>query len=124
MAKGGKAAKPTAKAEQCEVDSKGKAKSPAASQPSRIWVQLATGRDKSALGFDWRRLLKENPEILGKYKPAISAWGQSNRLLAGPFDSDGAASAVVSRLKKAGVGGAFVWTSPAGQVVDPIGGGK
>lgn len=124
VAKGGKGAKPAARADQCETDSKGKAKSPAATQPSRIWVQLATGRDKSALGFDWRRLLKENPEILGKYKPATSAWGQSNRLLAGPFDSEGAATAVVSRLKKAGVGGAFVWTSPAGQVVDPIGGGK
>ncbi len=122
--KGGKAARPAAKAEQCEVDPRGKAKSPAASQPSRVWVQLATGKDKSALGFDWRRMVKENAEILGKYKPAISAWGQSNRLLAGPFESESAASAVVSRLKKAGVGGAFVWTSPAGQVVDPIGGGK
>lgn len=122
VTKGGKTA---AAAKTCPVDPKtAKGKSPAASQPSRIWVQVATGRDKSALGFDWRRLVKENPEILGKLRPSISAWGQSNRLLAGPFDSAAAANAVIGKLKKAGVGGAFVWTSPAGQVVDPLGGGK
>ncbi len=118
-------AKGAAAAKACPVDGKdAKGKSPAASQPSRIWIQLATGRDKSALGFDWRRMVKEEPDILGKYKAATSAWGASNRLLAGPFASESAASAVVARLKKAGIGGAFVWTSPAGQVVDPLGGGK
>ncbi|WP_140420561.1 SPOR domain-containing protein [Novosphingobium sp. B 225] len=130
-AKGAKAApvsrtaKGAAAAKACPVEAKdAKGKSPAASQPSRIWIQLATGRDKSALGFDWRRMVKEEPEILGKYKAATSAWGASNRLLAGPFASESAASAVVARLKKAGIGGAFVWTSPAGQVVDPLGGAK
>lgn len=134
-AKGAKAAPPAkgakgtaakaAAAKACPVDPKlAKAKSPAASQPSRIWVQVATGRAKSALAFDWRKLVKENPEILGKSKAATSAWGQSTRLLVGPFDSNGAANALLARLKKAGMGGAFVWTSPAGQVVDPLGGDK
>lgn len=128
-AKGAKGAKGTsakgAAAKACPVDPKlAKAKSPAASQPSRIWVQVATGRAKSALAFDWRKMVKENPEILGKSKAATSAWGQSTRLLVGPFDSNGAANALLAKLKKAGVGGAFVWTSPAGQVVDPLGGDK
>lgn len=123
-AKTAKAAKPAA-AKACPVDPKAaKAKLPAASQPSRIWVQLATGRVKSALAFDWRKLVKENPEILGRYKAATSAWGQNTRLLAGPFDSESAANAVAGKLKKAGLGGTFVWTSPAGQVVDPLGSGK
>ena len=85
---------------------------------------MATGRAKSALAFDWRKMVKENPEILGKSKAATSAWGQSTRPLVGPFDSNGAANALLAKLKKAGVGGAFVWTSPAGQVVDPLGGDK
>lgn len=123
-AKGIKGAKAGA-AKACPVDPKlAKAKSPAASQPSRIWVQVATGRAKSALAFDWRKLVKENPELLGKSKAATSAWGQSTRLLVGPFDSTAAANALVGKLKKAGEGGAFVWTSPAGQVVDPLSGDK
>lgn len=118
-------AKGAAASKACPVDPKdAKSKSPAASQPSRIWVQVATGRSKSALAFDWRKMIKEEPDLLGRYKAATSAWGQSNRLLAGPFDSEGAANALIGKLKKAGIGGAFVWTSPAGQVVDPLSSGK
>lgn len=92
--------------------------------PSRIWVQVATGRDKSALGFDWRKLARENPELFKGLKPGVTAWGQANRLLAGPFASQKEAAAFLARLKKAGISGAFVWSSPAGQVVDNLGAGK
>jgi hypothetical protein len=57
-------------------------------------------------------------------KPYVTVWGQSNRLLAGPFTSAKEAGAFLAALKKAGVGGGFVWTSPAGQVVDALGGAK
>lgn len=108
-----------------DQSAKGKDAKPAKpSHPSRIWVQLATGRDKSALGFDWRRLAKENPTPFKGLKPSITAWGQANRLLAGPFGSAKEANAFLAALKKAGVGGAFVWTSPAGQVVDALGSSK
>ncbi|MFM5923733.1 MAG: SPOR domain-containing protein [Novosphingobium sp.] len=104
---------------------KGKDAKPAApTQPSRIWVQVATGRDKAALGFDWRKLAKDNPAIFKGMKPYTTAWGQANRLLAGPFSSAREANAFLAQLKKAGESGAFVWTSPAGQVVDTLGGGK
>jgi len=93
-------------------------------QPSRIWVQVATGRDKSALGFDWRKLARDNSELFKGLKPGITAWGQSNRLLAGPFATQKEAAAFLAKLKKAGISGAFVWSSPAGQVVDALGGGK
>jgi hypothetical protein len=128
-AKGAKSAKgklPLAKDAKC-VDPKDpkdtKAKE-AKSQPSRIWVQVATGRDKSALGFDWRKLARDNPELFKGLKPGVTVWGQSNRLLAGPFASQKEAAAFLAKLKKAGVSGAFVWSSPAGQVVDALGGGK
>lgn len=90
------------------------------SHPSRIWVQLATGRDKAALGFDWRKLLRDDPEVFKGRKPQVSAFGQSTRLLTGPFASQALATAFLAQLRKAGVSGAYVWTSPAGQVVDAL----
>ena len=88
--------------------------------PSRIWVQLGTGRDKTALGFTWRGLIKDSPEVLRGKSPAITEWGRTNRLLTGPFETVAAASAYLNKLKKAEVD-AFLWTSPAGQVVDALG---
>lgn len=89
-------------------------------QPSRIWVQVATGRDKSALGFDWKRMIKEAPELFKGRRPHTTAWGQSNRLLVGPFASQKEANAFLASLRKAGISGGFVWSSPAGQVVDVL----
>ncbi len=93
---------------------------PPPSHPSRIWVQLATGRDKRALAFDWRRMVRDEPERLRGRKGFTSAWGQTNRLLTGPFETEAAASSYVAQLRRAGMGGSFVWTSPAGQVVDAL----
>lgn len=92
------------------------------SHPSRIWVQVATGRDKAALGHDWRRMVREAAEVFRGKQGSISAWGQTNRLLTGPFPSEAAANAFIAQLRRADVNGAFVWTSPAGQVVDSLGG--
>ena len=87
-------------------------------------MQVATGRDKAALGFDWRKLAKDNPAVFKGLRPYVTIWGQSNRLLAGPFASAKEANAFLAQLKKAGESGAFVWTSPAGQVVETLGTGK
>jgi hypothetical protein len=95
-------------------------KPPPPSHPSRIWVQIATGRDKSALGFDWRRMTHEAAEPLRGKEPFVTAWGQTNRLLTGPFQSEAAANSFIGQLRRANVDGAFVWTSPAGQVVDAL----
>lgn len=115
-AKGKTAAKPTAT--QCKVVPEEKAKGP--TNPSRIWVQVATGRDKKALAFDWRRMTKDDAALFKGRKAFTSTWGQANRLLTGPFDTAAQANAFVAQLKKAGVGGAFAWNSPAGQVVDAL----
>ena len=103
---------------------KDKAKDNKLAQPSRVWVQVATGRDKAALGSDWRRLIKNDPAVFKGKKPFVTAFGQSNRLLAGPFETQKEAAAFLAALKKAGVAGAFAWSSAAGQVVDPLGPGK
>lgn len=91
------------------------------SHPSRIWVQVATGRDKNALNFDWKRMVREAPELFKGQRPHIASWGQTNRLLAGPFASQKEANAFLVSLKKQGITGGFIWTSPAGQVVDAVG---
>ena len=111
-------------AKEAEAREKAIKASAAAKHPSRVWVQVATGRDKSALAFDWRRFSRENSEVFAKRSPFVTPWGQTNRLLTGPFPSEKAASAYIAQLKKAGIDGAFSWTSPAGQIVDALKTGK
>lgn len=93
---------------------------PPPSHPSRIWVQLATGRDKGALAFDWRKFVRDDAEVFKARKGFTSAWGQTNRLLTGPFESQAAANSFIAQLRRAGVAGAFAWSSPAGQMVDAL----
>jgi hypothetical protein len=103
------------------ADAKKKAEAKKApSHPSRIWVQVGVGRSTDAIAFDWRKSFKQAPVALKGRKPFVSDMGRTNRVLVGPFESQKAASAFVAQAKKADFGGAFVWTSQAGQVVDPL----
>lgn len=81
--------------------------------PARIWVQLATGRDTSALRFDWRRFARQAPELLGDFKPHVTPWGQANRLLAGPLASRAEARELINALKAKGID-TFRFSSPEG----------
>ncbi|MXO62369.1 tetratricopeptide repeat protein [Qipengyuania oceanensis] len=89
---------------------------PPPSEPSRIWVQVATGKDLSALKFDWRRLARQAPDELGKFTPHTVTWGQANRLLAGPYASEAAARAAIKALNEKGIS-TFSYTSPEGQAI-------
>lgn len=86
--------------------------------PSRIWVQVASGRDRDALGFDWRRFTRENSKQFASRKGYVVKWGKSNRLVTGPFPNQKDATSFVSTLKKAGIT-AFTFTSEEGEAVDP-----
>ncbi|WP_374528088.1 SPOR domain-containing protein [Novosphingobium sp.] len=120
-AKGKTASKAGAKAAKAsDTQCKNGKQVKAPSHPSRIWVQVATGKNKKALAFDWNRFAKDDPAVFKGRTGYTSAWGQTNRLLTGPFDSEAAANAYIAKLKKAGHTGAFIWTSPAGQVVDAL----
>lgn len=88
--------------------------------PSRHWVQIATGKDLKALGFDWRRMSGKAPDVLGKLKPSTTPWGEANRLLAGPYSSLQDARKALNLLKEKGVDG-FTYTSPEGQEIKPLG---
>ncbi len=88
--------------------------------PKRFWVQIATGKDLAALKFDWRRISRKSAQILGKSaKGFVTPWGESTRLLTGPYDSLKAAQEVVSKLKESGQD-SFTFTSPDGQAVTSL----
>lgn len=87
--------------------------------PSRHWVQIATGRDTGGLAFDWRRMTRTAGGLLDKYKPQIAKWGQTNRLLAGPFATAREADQFVARLKDKQLD-SFRFTSDEGQEVKPL----
>ncbi len=87
--------------------------------PRRFWAQVATGRDRDALAFDWRRIQRRSADILNGKNGFVAKWGGTNRLLAGPFDSSRAANQAVAALKEAGID-SFAFTSAAGEAVDPL----
>lgn len=87
--------------------------------PSRSWVQVATGKDAGALAFDLRRL-KRTYSGLADQNGYTAEWGQTRRLLVGPFATIAKAKALEADVRKAG-GDAFVWQSDAGEVVTPLG---
>jgi cell division septation protein DedD len=88
-------------------------------QPSRIWVQLATGRDVNALRFDWRRFLRQGGDLLAGFQPHVTPWGEANRLLAGPLDNREKARELVSKLKEKGID-SFSYISPEGQEIQHL----
>lgn len=94
----------------------------AASNPSRIWVQIGVGRDKAAIAFDWRKFNKEHAAAFKGRQAYVSDMGQTNRILVGPFETQKAAAAFLAQAKKADFNRGFVWTSAAGQVVEPLAG--
>ena len=91
-----------------------------AASPSRNWVQIATGRDVAALAFDLRRMRRTYADALGDQDGYTAEWGQTRRLLIGPFRKQEDAKAAVTQIVKAG-GDAFVWQSAAGEEVSKIG---
>jgi hypothetical protein len=121
--KSAKAKAAEAKAEAAKKAELAKAKKPLPpAHPSRIWVQIGVGRNKAAIAFDWRRDLRESPALFKGREPYVSDMGRTNRILIGPFATQKAATAFLADAKKQGFADALPWTSPAGQVVDPLGG--
>ena len=87
--------------------------------PSRIWVQVATGKDLDALKFDWRRFSRQAPELLGDFKPHVTPWGEATRLLAGPLPSREDASELIDALQEKGID-TFRFTSPEGTEIKEL----
>lgn len=93
---------------------------PAKTEPARIWVQVAGGANAADLGKDWKRLAAKSPVAFRGKTAWTTPLRATNRLLAGPFKTQGEAMAFVNQLAKDG-SSAFVWQSPAGQKIDKLG---
>jgi Flp pilus assembly protein TadD len=112
---------------KAEVDAKAKAdaakaKAEAAEKkasPARIWVQVATGANARALATDYGKFAKKSPEVFKGKSGATAEWGKTRRLLVGPFKDRKAAQDWLASYKKAG-GDGFLFSSEAGQAVDPF----
>src|SRR5690606_6403339 len=87
--------------------------------PRRFWVQVATGRDVGALAWDWRRIKREGGDLLSARDAFTARWGETNRLLAGPYASAAAAQQAVTDLKAKGLD-SFAFTSAEGEAVSPL----
>ena len=87
--------------------------------PKRYWVQVATGRDVHALAFDWRRIKREGADLLKSSDAYTASWGQTNRLVTGPYDSASDAQKAVTALRAKGLD-TFAFTSEQGEEVRPL----
>ena len=87
--------------------------------PSRVWVQVGTGRDTNALAFTWRKLSKEGGSLLARRNAYWAKWGKTRRLVTGPYNSEDDAQAAIKALKKKGIS-SFEFVSDEGEEVSPI----
>ncbi|WP_245798669.1 tetratricopeptide repeat protein [Sphingopyxis flava] len=105
---------------KAEADAKAKAEAEKKkANPARIWVQIATGANLKALAFDYNRFAKRNAALFQGKSGSTAEWGQTRRLLVGPFKDRKAAQDWLADYKKAG-GDGFLFASEAGEAVEPI----
>ncbi len=91
----------------------------AARNPARIWVQVATGANRSGLPITWKRLREQAPDALKGMSASTAPFRATNRLLIGPFKSQGEARTMVNRLSRSGIS-ATTFTSGAGDEVERV----
>ncbi len=90
-----------------------------AAHPSRVWVQLAFGPDRTAMPGEWRQITRDAAEAMRGKRGFLTSWRNNFRLLTGPFESEAAARSFLATLGRSNVDG-IVWTSAVGQVVDNL----
>lgn len=109
-------------AAKAKAEADAKAKEEAAKKkahPARVWVQIATGANLRALAFDYNRFEKRNAALFKGKAGATAEWGQTRRLLVGPFANRKAAQDWLAEYKKA-EGDGFLFNSEVGEPVEPL----
>ncbi len=91
----------------------------AQANPSRVWVQVATGSNRAGLNFSLGQFRDKAPALLNDRAAYIAPWNATNRLLVGPFPNETAATSFVRQLSARGVQ-SYSWTSEAGQRIDQL----
>ena len=91
----------------------------AKASPERIWVQVATGSNRSGLSGTLSKLRDQAPDALKGVGGASVPFKATNRVLVGPFKTQTEARAVINKLSKKGLS-ATSYTSTAGQEVSKL----
>ena len=87
--------------------------------PARYWVQVATGRDRDALAFDWRRIARKADGLLENKGPFVTPWGAANRLLSGPYKDAAQANKMMNDLKALDID-SFMFQSADGEAIESL----
>jgi Flp pilus assembly protein TadD len=91
----------------------------AAAQSSKIWIQLASGRDEDSLSGEFERMKRENPELFKGITGYVAEDGSHARLIIGPFRGPSDASIFAQDLRTVGIGG-FRWTNSDSDRIVPL----
>lgn len=91
----------------------------AATEKTRIWLQLASGANAAALPGEYQRIQRRNTELLKGISPYVAEEAGKARLLIGPFRNRSEAEIFADDLATASVS-AFSWTSRPGQTIRKI----
>lgn len=92
---------------------------PKKAEPERVWVQVASGANESTVDRAWKTVSAKAPKLFRAHGGWWMPFKATNRIVTGPFKTQGEAQAFVNKLAGEGVS-AFVVTSEAGQKVSKI----
>ena len=96
------------------------AKSASGSAPGKIWLQLASGENASALPSQFNRIKSHNSELMEGIKGYIAKSPDRSRLVIGPFRGPSDAEIFAEDLSSVGVN-AFRWTNSQADQIVPLG---
>ena len=95
-------------------------KSSTGSAPGKIWLQLASGANASALPAQFKRIKSHNSELMDGIKGYIAQGPDRSRLVIGPFRGTSDAQIFAEDLESVGVN-AFRWTNSSSDQIVPLG---
>jgi Flp pilus assembly protein TadD len=89
-------------------------------QPGKIWLQLASGSNPSALPSQFERMKSSNSELFDGIPAYVAQSGDKARLVIGPFRSSSDADTFAEDLQTVAIR-AFKWSNSATDQIVPIG---
>ncbi|RST31816.1 hypothetical protein HMF7854_13950 [Sphingomonas ginkgonis] len=88
----------------------------AAQLQRKLWIQLASGPNEQALGVQFDRITRQDPDLFKGISPWVSTDGPRSRLLIGPFKSREDVQIFTEELEASRIPG-FSWSNDQGQMV-------
>jgi cell division protein FtsN len=90
-----------------------------ATEPAKIWLQLASGHDSGALSNQFERLRSQNQELFQGITAYVAQGSDRDRLVIGPFRGSSDARIFSEDLHTVGID-AFRWTNSSSDRIVPI----